>query len=381
MIEFTPLPFDEAIRFFGDKVTLAPDKYRALTAEARAKAFTVAGVAKMDVLTDLYTGIDKAISEGTTFADFQKSVTGIMEKRGWTGMTPYRLDNVFRTNIQQAYQAGHFQKQMGLADRRPYWQYVAVMDSRTRPAHARMNGKVMRYDDPFWETSYPPNGFRCRCAVRDLSESEFGREKLNLTENQDSVADPGFDTNPGEAYRVDLVAWEKAEKAPRPLQEAFMDAMAKGSPRRAAFADWVDEIAKDRKARGKTSVIGWMDSDTMNYLTRNDVHLSSPVITANDKRILHTMREAKEARGSTLSIEETKGIPDVIAGYDAVLWDTEDPALVYVSAGRERDIKIVVRVNYRLKGEREPVNLLTTAGKVQRKNLTTKRYQLIRGEL
>jgi SPP1 gp7 family putative phage head morphogenesis protein len=207
MIQFRKLPFAEAIRFFRDKTVLTPARYRQLTEEARVRAFTVSGVARMDVLTDLYGGIDRAIKSGTTFNEFKKSVKKAMATRGWTGMNPYRLDTVFRTNIQAAYQAGHYQRQMEVAGNLPFWQYVAVMDGRTRPAHAAINGKVLRSNDPFWQTSYPPNGFNCRCTVRALSKGDLSRESLDVETDVTGIADPGFDNNPGEvSYRDTLAA-------------------------------------------------------------------------------------------------------------------------------------------------------------------------------
>ncbi|HRZ28687.1 MAG TPA: phage minor head protein [Spirochaetota bacterium] len=197
MISFETLPFDEAIKFFRDKTVLTPGIYRALVADARAKAFSVAGVARMDILTDIYAAIDRAISEGTTFGDFKKTAKQIMARRGWEGANPYRLDTVFRTNIQSAYQAGHYERQMEVAESLPYWQYVAVMDGRTRPMHAVMNGRTLRCDDPFWQTSYPPNGFNCRCTVRALSKEQLARENLTIEKKAPPIADPGFDHNPG----------------------------------------------------------------------------------------------------------------------------------------------------------------------------------------
>ncbi|WP_293765678.1 hypothetical protein [uncultured Aquitalea sp.] len=40
--------------------------------EAQAKAFTVAGVMKMDVLVDIRQAVDKALATGQTYSDFEK---------------------------------------------------------------------------------------------------------------------------------------------------------------------------------------------------------------------------------------------------------------------------------------------------------------------
>lgn len=381
MIQFRKLPFAEAIRFFRDKTVLTPARYRQLTEEARARAFTVSGVARMDVLADLYGGIDRAIKSGTTFDEFKKSVKKTMATRGWTGMNPYRLDTVFRTNIQAAYQAGHYQRQREVAGSLPFWQYVAVMDGRTRPAHAAINGTVLRSNDPFWQTSYPPNGFNCRCTVRSLSKGDLSREKLSVEEDAPGIADPGFAGNPGQAYRTDVLAWEKAQRAPEAVRGAFVASMVESSPRNTAFSSWIDEVVRDGKARGATSVVGWMDLATMEYLEKKMITPASPVIIANDRGMLHAARTAKRLRGNALTPEELKMLPDIVANAEAILWDTQDPALLYVVTDKDKKVKVVVQVNYRLKGEPEPVNIVATAGRVLRENLTGGRYKLIRGKL
>jgi len=136
--------------------------------------------------------------------------------------------------------AGRYRAMRENAERRPYWMYVAVMDSRTRPSHAALNGKIFRYDDPFWNTHYPPNGFGCRCRVRALTpeylqkhglkaESSKGklhpREVLLSTKTGELTTvtlyhdprtgvkmapDPGWNYNPGEAiWKPDLKRYSK----------------------------------------------------------------------------------------------------------------------------------------------------------------------------
>lgn len=44
--------------------------------------------------------------------------------------------------------------------------YVTVGDGQVRPEHVLLEGTTKPKTDPFWDTYYPPNGYRCRCYVR-----------------------------------------------------------------------------------------------------------------------------------------------------------------------------------------------------------------------
>jgi len=229
MAEFTriklePLPFDEAIAYWRRKVVLPPREYARLADQVKGNAFTIARIASLDMLHEVWKLLDVAIAEGKTIREFQEQVKEIFATKGWEGPTPYRLDNIFRTNIQTAFSVGRY-KQMTDPDviqARPYWMYDAVNDSRTRPSHLALDGLVFRADDPFWDTWYPPNGYRCRCSVRSLSERDTKREGLTVqTGEYPTVSpDPGFRHNPGkEAWKPDL------DKYPGPLRKAFLDRM------------------------------------------------------------------------------------------------------------------------------------------------------------
>lgn len=129
---------------------MSSDEYRKLEAAARKRAFTIAKITRMDILQDLLDELRKALETGQSLGDFQKGIKSRMKDKGWQGLTPYRVDNIFRTNIQTAYMAGRI-KQMrdpDVIDARPYWLYSAVRDGATRPSHLAMDGVVRRYDDP-----------------------------------------------------------------------------------------------------------------------------------------------------------------------------------------------------------------------------------------
>ena len=60
-----------------------------------------------------------------------------LEAEGYEGLDPLQADNIFRTNIQTAYNVGHYEQMTDpdVMQLRPYWMYDAVNDSHTRPSH------------------------------------------------------------------------------------------------------------------------------------------------------------------------------------------------------------------------------------------------------
>lgn len=211
-----PLEPSEALDFFGRRAPVSPEVFAALSEDARQMAFTVAGVTREDLLTELYRAVDAGIRNGTTFEDFLATANQRFAALGLAGPQPWRLETVFRNQTQAAYAAGRYKQMAELAGQRPYWRYSAVMDSNTRPAHAAQHGKVYAVGHPFWSRWYPPNGHNCRCDVMSLSADEVRTRGYQvLTQGVDESPDTGWGYNVGEAgWGRGLV--ESALGAPRP---------------------------------------------------------------------------------------------------------------------------------------------------------------------
>lgn len=213
------LPFVEAIDYFEGKLPLGADAVRSIKAEARDRAFWIAGVTNQQVVESAYTQIHKALAEGETFDTFKKTVNARLQALGYDKLKPFRLRTIFETNMASAYAAGQWRRATDpeVIKRRPYGRYRAIMDSRTRPTHAGLNGRVWPLDDPAWGAIWPPNGFRCRCMVDTISETETNARGLKVERSAEGAVlveatDPvtghampaqqfrpakGFDHNPG----------------------------------------------------------------------------------------------------------------------------------------------------------------------------------------
>lgn len=191
--------------------------------------------------------------------------------------TPRRLNTIYRTNMQQAYSAARYQRYMDNVDNRPYWQYSAVGDQRTRPAHQALQGKIYRYDDPFWATFYPPNGFNCRCTVIALSERDLKRKGIDevgssepflvkakrpkdklgnqeetigfkLADGTVRLADKGFDYNVGRlTYKPNLDLY------PEKLAYQFTKAEMSGGEFKQAFNKLEEAVALAKDGAKKLS--------------------------------------------------------------------------------------------------------------------------------
>lgn len=182
ILEGKDLTFDEAVKFFGDKMPMSLDDFLRVRDEYKAMAFTVSGYSSVKVIEKFQEELTKVIASGETMRTFKDRMNDFLQRKGYDKLSPFEADNIFRTNVQSAYNAGHYQQMIDpdVLEARPIWVYDAVNDSRTRPTHLGMDGKAYPADHPVWDTWYPPNGFRCRCIVRSLSKAQAARRGITV---------------------------------------------------------------------------------------------------------------------------------------------------------------------------------------------------------
>lgn len=118
--------------------------------------------------------IDKAIKEGKTMQQ-----TKDMLKKEFKTMSDYRAMLIARTEVNAASNRGSLEgaRQSKISDLKKEW--LATLDSRTRPTHRSANGQIVALEESFTvggnKMQYPgdPNGgsketIRCRCTLAYL---------------------------------------------------------------------------------------------------------------------------------------------------------------------------------------------------------------------
>ena len=204
----------------------------------------VAGAYKAELLTDFRGAVDKAITLGTTLADFRKDFDRIVAQNGWSynGTRNWRSEVIYSTNIRTAYAAGRWEQMQEPAVKEafPYLEYRHGDSKVPRPQHLAWNGLVLPVDDPFWKTHYPPNGWGCKCKVFAATKRDQKKAQVQgKTEAPSSPVDPktgeptgidkGWGYNVGTAAQAQgyKVLSDKFETLPNDLARKWMASYVK----------------------------------------------------------------------------------------------------------------------------------------------------------
>ncbi|MCX8581443.1 hypothetical protein J3U18_07040 [Gilliamella sp. B3482] len=255
------LPFKEQIEFFRRKANVPTNSYADIYNNEHDYAFVVAGANRNALLNDFRTAIDKAINQGSTLEEFRKDFSEIVEKHGWSynGGFNWRTRIIYETNLNSSYQAGRYQQ---LRDAKfPYMEYLhSDYVEHPRELHQSWDHLVLDFNDPWWNTHFPPNGYGCQCRVRGRTKVDLKRmgkdgpdtaPSINLVdkvigENSDNPRivrvpegiDPSFEHIPGQSRLDNFV--------PNPLDTD--PTLKRGLPSSKATDEWpaIREVSKNR---------------------------------------------------------------------------------------------------------------------------------------
>ncbi len=258
---FDPGPPPEASRFLANKGMRPSFSWQDVEPEEHAVAFTVAKSTGFDILSDVRGALQEALDEGLPFAEFQKRLRPKLEEKGWWGKaeatdpltgevkpaqlgSPRRLKTIYRANLRTARAAGQWERIERTKHVMPYLQYNLGPSERHRPHHEAKAGLVLPVDDPFWDGWMPPNGWGCKCWVRQISPREAAELGVNESPVIDLVkkvnartgevrwvpdgVDPGWERNPGKLrlQAVEQLLEGKLAHMPQDMATAALKDMA-----------------------------------------------------------------------------------------------------------------------------------------------------------
>lgn len=277
---FNPGAPPEVTSFFRNKGLRPSFDWQDVEPEEHAVAFSVAKAMQVDVLEAIQGALQEAIDEGIPYEQFARELKPRLRRLGWWGVkeqvdpisgevrkvrlgSPRRLKTIYRANIRSARAAGQWDRIQRTKDALPYLVYLLGPSEHHRPHHEAKEGLVLPVDDPFWQSWYPPNGWGCKCHVRQITRREAERRGISdrpeipmrdvinrrtgEIKSIPSGIDPGWEMNPG-LYRqrqMELFMAGKLDAADPAIAQAAARDMA---------ASWRLRRIHDGSARGAVPV-------------------------------------------------------------------------------------------------------------------------------
>lgn len=210
MPDFKNIIPTEALDFFRRKKLKPTDHWTDLWHGEHARYFTVARSVYADILNDIYDEVEKAVKNGETLRTFTQNLKPVLQQKGWWGKaedgvqlgSPRRLRTIYDTNLRTSHAAGRWERIERRKDAYPYLLYVCILDERTRPEHRKWHYTLLPVDHPFWRTHYPPNGWHCRCMVRQISAEQMAAMGLKVSASPEIQYQPWINKHTGETKLV-----------------------------------------------------------------------------------------------------------------------------------------------------------------------------------
>lgn len=217
--------FEEAIEAFRETAPAFDGAFVEAETAASARAFTIAQVARADVVSGVWKALDVAIATGDTLASFRATVLPLLASAwvGSPGQIPARVDTIFRTTTAASYNAGRYRQAQhpDTVRLRPFWRFDALLDGRTSSICRACHGTTLPADHPWWRTHLSPLHHRCRSSFVTLRASQVG----------DLTAKPPADEPAGTFGRPPDEPWRPNPDAyPAPLRPAIHRAMQPPPP-------------------------------------------------------------------------------------------------------------------------------------------------------
>jgi uncharacterized protein with gpF-like domain len=174
-----PVPV-EALQYFSAKGLKIGFDYTDVWKEEHAVSFTVAKVMEYNILATVRGMVERALENGTTFRDFVKEVTPLLDQSGWSNYhkeksTVSRLSVIFQTNMRVARSAGQWQRIERTKDILPFLVYELGPSVKHREEHESWAGTTLPADHSWWDDHAVPNGWMCKCWIQQISERGLQR--------------------------------------------------------------------------------------------------------------------------------------------------------------------------------------------------------------
>ncbi len=291
--------------------------------------FTISRLARLDLLQAIHDSLSRSVAGDLSRRDWMRDTEQLLREAGWWGdkqvldaatgkmvttrFDPARLKLIYDTNTRQAAATGQWERIERTKGTHPYLRYITKRDDRVRPAHRAWDNVTLPVAHAFWQTHYPPNGWRCRCRVVAVSERDYRRGKTPgggpmlkdapALETREFVnrrtgevsrepvgVDPGFGYNPGAARRRELDAMVTA-KLRQTTPALARAAQFEGLTLESAAATYAERSRINRRDKAPALPLAPISDQSRLQVADLGLDVSGKLLALEHDTVLHTLKE------------------------------------------------------------------------------------------
>jgi len=160
---------DDALEFLESKEIVTALEFRELAAADRSRVFSAPGVDDRDLLARLKRSVRESTAKGESLREFRQRIGDDF------ALDRAQTETLYRTNTHQAYIEGQEEtlSKPHVEEQFPFVLYAATSDTRVRPEHDAMDGKVARRGSPLHQEMLRLlHEWNCRCTLIALSRED-----------------------------------------------------------------------------------------------------------------------------------------------------------------------------------------------------------------
>lgn len=353
-----PFPKD-ANDFLRRKKIVPTELWSDISGAEHAHAFTASHIMESDMLESMLGILTSAQIEGKPFSTIRKEFKQMMTMTGWylnpdkindEEYTNWRIGIIYDTNARTSYSAGRYRQQSRISALRPYLVYKQLQRPTKRETHEPLHNVCKPFDDPFWDTYYPPNGWRCGCEARSLSKKQAENGILNGSyhRNPSPNFSPDRDVpvewrhNPGmEMISPDFSKFTNLKNlvtkdGKNALYSVIKQYQNEIKDWKLSKKEWEKVVDLYAPTTGKRNSFlfyaGSLDQSIAKQLEINDTKMIYP-----SDRINHAVRESKAIQ-QKVSIEELKNLASLNEKPDRVYKDLKSNNFLFISEEKKEKV-------------------------------------------
>ena len=161
---------EEGVKFLEQRRIVTTQQWETLAERERVRTVYMPGSSDAAV-RNLRDSLAQSFRDGESLYDFRKRLDDETKARQW------EVETIYRTATKQAYLDGVTTLvDSPVGAKFPFVKYVATTDNRTRPEHAKWDGKIVATGSPeYVEAKRLQAEYNCRCTLIPLTERQAKR--------------------------------------------------------------------------------------------------------------------------------------------------------------------------------------------------------------